>query len=71
MMEAFSALLDDLYFTNSTKAKETILAQYLRTAPDPDRGWALAAPVASKRELIERVARRLWDRFMRFSSAAR
>ena len=42
-MEAFSDLLDDLYFTNSTKAKEKILAKYLQTAPDPDRGWALAA----------------------------
>ncbi|WP_409431950.1 cisplatin damage response ATP-dependent DNA ligase [Litorimonas sp. RW-G-Af-16] len=42
-MEDFSRLLDDLYFTNSTKAKEAILADYLRRTPDPDRGWALAA----------------------------
>lgn len=42
-MERFSLLLDDLYFTNSTKAKEAILAAYLRDTPDPDRGWALAA----------------------------
>ncbi len=42
-MERFSRLLDDLYFTNSTKAKEAILASYLRDTPDPDRGWALAA----------------------------
>jgi DNA ligase-1 len=42
-MKAFSQLLDDLYFTNSTLAKETILSHYLKTAPDPDRGWALAA----------------------------
>jgi DNA ligase-1 len=42
-MKEFSQLLDDLYFTNSTKAKERILANYLRTTPDPDRGWALAA----------------------------
>lgn len=42
-MERFSILLDDLYFTNSTKAKEAILAAYLRETPDPDRGWALAA----------------------------
>lgn len=40
---AFADLLDDLYFTNSTLAKETILAEFLRTTPDPDRGWALAA----------------------------
>jgi len=42
-MKAFSQLLDDLYFTNSTLAKETILSNYLRSTPDPDRGWALAA----------------------------
>ena len=42
-MERFSQLLDDLYFTNSTNAKERILAGYLRETPDPDRGWALAA----------------------------
>jgi DNA ligase-1 len=42
-MERFAQLLDDLYFTNSTLAKETILADYLKTTADPDRGWALAA----------------------------
>lgn len=42
-MERFSQLLDDLYFTNSTNAKERILAAYLCETPDPDRGWALAA----------------------------
>lgn len=42
-MERFAELLDDLYFTNSTLAKETILSNYLTAAPDPDRGWALAA----------------------------
>ena len=42
-MERFAQLLDDLYFTNSTLAKETILADYLRSTPDPDRGWALSA----------------------------
>ncbi|MEW4467843.1 cisplatin damage response ATP-dependent DNA ligase [Parasphingorhabdus sp. JC815] len=42
-MERFSRLLDDLYFTNSTKAKEAIFADYLRGTADPDRGWATAA----------------------------
>lgn len=42
-MERFAQLLDDLYFTNSTLAKEKILAEYLTTTPDPHRGWALAA----------------------------
>jgi DNA ligase-1 len=40
---AFADLLDDLYFTNSSLAKEAILAAYFRKTPDPDRGWALAA----------------------------
>ena len=40
---AFADLLDDLYFTNSNLAKEAILAEFLRSTPDPDRGWALAA----------------------------
>jgi DNA ligase-1 len=40
---AFADMLDDLYFTNSNLAKEAILTSYLRTTPDPDRGWALAA----------------------------
>ena len=42
-MRRFAQLLDDLYFTNSTRAKEKILAAYLEESPDPDRGWALAA----------------------------
>ncbi|MEO1141169.1 MAG: cisplatin damage response ATP-dependent DNA ligase [Pseudomonadota bacterium] len=42
-MEAFAQLLDDLYFTNSTLAKERILTAYFERTPDPDRGWALAA----------------------------
>ena len=42
-MEKFSRLLDELYFTNSTLLKERILANYLLSTPDPDRGWALAA----------------------------
>ncbi len=42
-MRRFAQLLDDIYFTNSTRAKEKILATYLAETPDPDRGWALAA----------------------------
>ncbi|MEO0327908.1 MAG: cisplatin damage response ATP-dependent DNA ligase [Pseudomonadota bacterium] len=42
-MQAFSRLLDELYFTNATSSKERILADYLHNTPDPDRGWALAA----------------------------
>ena len=42
-MYAFAALLDALLYTNSRNAKLKLIGDYLRTAPDPDRGWALAA----------------------------
>ncbi len=42
-MRAFSALLDALVYTGSRNAKLKLIADYLRAAPDPDRGWALAA----------------------------
>ncbi len=42
-MEAFSALLDTLVYTTSRNRKLALIADYLRAAPDPDRGWALAA----------------------------
>jgi len=42
-MEAFSALLDALVYTTSRNRKLALIAAYLRAAPDPDRGWALAA----------------------------
>ncbi|MDP5103953.1 MAG: cisplatin damage response ATP-dependent DNA ligase [Erythrobacter sp.] len=42
-MEAFAALLDALVYTTSRNRKLALLADYLRAAPDPDRGWALAA----------------------------
>jgi DNA ligase-1 len=42
-MHAFAALLDTLVFTPSRTGKLRAIAAYLRTAPDPDRGWALAA----------------------------
>ncbi len=42
-MRAFAALLDRLSFTPSRNAKLTLVRDYLRTAPDPERGWALAA----------------------------
>lgn len=70
-MERFSQLLDDLYFTNSMKAKERILAAYFIETPDPDRGWALAAIAGtlsfdlfkrnlSKRLIIERMDEELF-----------
>jgi DNA ligase-1 len=42
-MKAFSRLLDQLAFTPSRNAKLTLLRDYLSHAPDPERGWALAA----------------------------
>ncbi|KQM21834.1 cisplatin damage response ATP-dependent DNA ligase [Novosphingobium sp. Leaf2] len=42
-MEEFAALLDALVYTRSRNAKLKLLADYLRSTPDPDRGWALAA----------------------------
>jgi len=42
-MRAFSRLLDQLAFTPARNAKLTLLRDYLTHAPDPERGWALAA----------------------------
>ena len=42
-MEEFAALIDALVYTRSRNAKLALIAEYLQTAPDPDRGWALAA----------------------------
>ncbi|KLE34345.1 cisplatin damage response ATP-dependent DNA ligase [Aurantiacibacter luteus] len=42
-MEEFAALIDALVYTRSRNEKLRLIAEYLRSAPDPDRGWALAA----------------------------
>ncbi len=42
-MEDFAALLDRLILTPSRNAKLTLLTDYFRRTPDPDRGFALAA----------------------------
>ena len=42
-MRAFSQLLDGLVYTRSRNGKLDLIADYMRRAPDPDRGWALAA----------------------------
>lgn len=41
-MERFAALLSNLIYTRSRNRKLALLADYLKTTPDPDRGWALA-----------------------------
>src|SRR5215472_13943136 len=42
-MRAFAALLDRLAFTPSRNGKLTLVRDYMSEAPDPERGWALAA----------------------------
>lgn len=42
-MRAFADLLDRLIYTRSRNTKLTLIADYLKATPDPDRGWALAA----------------------------
>jgi len=42
-MRAFAALLDRLSFTASRNAKLRLIRDHLADAPDPDRGWVLAA----------------------------
>jgi DNA ligase-1 len=42
-MRAFAHLLDRLSYTASRNAKLTLVRDFLRETPDPERGWALAA----------------------------
>src|SRR3569623_53951 len=42
-MRAFSQLLDDLVYTRSRNTKLTLIGDYLKQTPDPDRGYGLAA----------------------------
>ncbi|MBO0749073.1 MAG: cisplatin damage response ATP-dependent DNA ligase [Porphyrobacter sp.] len=42
-MEDFAALVDALVYTRSRNEKLRLIADYFRSTPDPDRGWALAA----------------------------
>ena len=45
-MLAFATLLDRLTLTPQRNGKLRLLADYFRAAPDPDRGYALAALTA-------------------------
>jgi DNA ligase 1 len=42
-MRAFSQLLDELVYTRSRNGKLRLIGDYLKSVPDPDRGWGLAA----------------------------
>lgn len=46
-MRAFADLLDGLIYTRSRNAKLRLIGDYLKSAPDPDRGWAMAALTGS------------------------
>lgn len=48
-MEAFSDLLEQLYYTAGNKAKAQLIADYIANTPDPDRGWAIAAMAGTLR----------------------
>jgi DNA ligase-1 len=45
-MQAFAELLDSLSFQPARNSKLRLIETYLKQAPDPDRGWALAALTA-------------------------
>ncbi len=42
-MHDFARLIDALVYTRSRNEKLRLIGEYLRSTPDPDRGWALAA----------------------------
>ena len=46
-MRRFAALLDALSFQPARNAKLRLIEDYLRSTPDPDRGYALAALTGS------------------------
>lgn len=71
-MEEFAALLDALVYTTSRNRKLALIAAYLRAAPDPDRGWALAGLTGGldfpavksntiRNLMMERVDPMLWN----------
>ncbi len=42
-MNRFADLLDRLAYEPRRNAKIALVEDYMRSEPDPDRGWALAA----------------------------
>ena len=73
-MKNFADLLDRLSYSPSRNAKLRLMADYFRTTPDPDRGWALAALTDGlpfsfplRRTLGEMVARRMDPELYRLS----
>jgi DNA ligase 1 len=73
-MKAFADLLDRLSYTPARNAKLRLMADYFRTAPDPDRGWALCALTDGlpfsfplRRTLSDMMARRMDPELFRLS----
>ena len=73
-MKAFADLLDRLSYTPARNAKLRLMADYFRTAPDPDRGWALCALTDGlpfsfplRRTLTDMMARRMDAELFRLS----
>ena len=65
-MKRFADLLDRLSYSPSRNAKLRLMADYFRTTPDPDRGWALAALTDGlpfsfplRRTLVDLMARKM------------
>jgi hypothetical protein len=65
-VKAFADLLDRLSYSPSRNAKLRLMADYFRAAPDPDRGWALAALTDGlpfsfplRRTLVDMMARKM------------
>src|SRR5580765_1938735 len=73
-MKAFADLLDRLSYTPARNAKLRLMSDYFRTAPDPDRGWALCALTDGlpfsfplRRTLTDMMARRMDPELFRLS----
>jgi DNA ligase 1 len=73
-MKAFAELLDRLSYTPARNAKLRLMADYFRTAPDPDRGWALCVLTDGlpfsfplRRTLTDMMARRMDPELFRLS----
>ena len=73
-MKRFADLLDRLSYSPSRNAKLRLMADYFRTTPDPDRGWALAALTDGlpfsfplRRTLVDMMARKMDPELFRLS----
>ena len=73
-MKPSADLLDRLSYSPARNAKLRLMADYFRTAPDPDRGWALCALTDGlpfsfplRRTLTDMMARRMDPELFRLS----